>query len=504
MRIKKVLLITPPAFSSATHIFRDIQPEPPMGLAYIGAILEREGIEVKIIDSLIEGYEKAERINENTLMVGLDFKDIETIISGYKPDIVGISNLFTRQRENAHQIAKIAKSLSKDIIIVMGGAHPTVCPEIVLEDSNVDYVVIGEGELTFIDLIRHLEDKKSLNELDGIGYRENGQTIIKPRLKFISDLDSLPFPARHLLNMEAYYRLKESHGFRKKRKYSPIITSRGCPFKCVFCTAHKVWGRGYRKRSPQNVIKEMIHMKEQYGIEELMFEDDNVTLDVKRAEEIFDMMIANDLGFCWDTPNGVAAFTLTKELIKKMVDSGCFKINLAIESGNQYHLTHNIKKPLKLDKIPPLVGYIRELGCDVSLFIVLGVPGETEEMIWDSFRFADSLEIFSPFFSIATPYIGSELYKLCVEKGYLKKGFTLDDLYVGSFSINTPEWSGERLREIYQKGRRWLLIQHFKKHPIQFMLKYLRLLSHADLMSIKFMLKTIGLIKNGQKKDKTF
>ncbi len=330
----------------------------------------------------------------------------------------------------------------------MGGAPPTVCPELVLADANIDYVVIGEGELTFMDLIKHMEGAKGMEEIDGIGYRQDGRPVIKPRVRYIEDMDSLPFPARHLLNMEAYYTLKESHGFRKKRKYSPIITSRGCPFKCVFCTAHKVWGRGYRKRSPENVIREMVEMKEKFGIEELMFEDDNVTLDVKRAEELFDLMAAKGLDFCWDTPNGVAAFTLNKELIKKMVDAGCYRINLAVESGNQYHLTHNIKKPLKLEKIPPLVDYARSLGCEISMFIVLGVPGETEEMMWDSFRFAARLGIYSPFFSIATPYPGSEMYEICREKGYLKKDETLDDLFLRSFSISTPEWNGEKVRDV--------------------------------------------------------
>lgn len=495
MRIKKALLITPPAFVNKTSIFRDLQPEPPMGLAYIGAVLEEKGIEVKIIDSIVEGYEREEDIDDDIMLIGLGFKDIENIMLEYKPDLVGISCLFTRQRENAHRIAHIAKSLDKDIITVMGGAHPTVCAELVMQDPKIDYAVLGEGEQTIVDLIQHMEENKGLEESDGIGYRLNGDVVIKPKTSFIEDVDSLPLPARHLLNMDAYFRLKESRGMKRNRRYTPIITSRGCPFKCVFCTAHKVWGRRYRKRSPENVIAEMAHIKEKYGIEELMFEDDNVTLDVKRAEEIFDLMISKDLNFYWDTPNGVAAFTLNKKLIKKMVDAGCYRINLAIESGNQHHLTHNIKKPLKLEKIPPLVQYARELGCEVNMFIVLGVPGETEDMMWDSFRFAASLGIYSPFFSIATPYPGSELLEISNEKGYLKKDFTLDDLFIRSFSLNTPEWDGEKLQRIYQKGRRWLLMQHLKDHPLDFFKKYIRLLSGADPRSIRFMLKEIGLLK---------
>ena len=496
MKIKKVLLISPPAFMvNITNMFRDLQLEPPMGLAYLGAVAEREGIEVKIVDSLLEGWENAEQVDDHTMRAGLYFPDIEKIIREFAPDVVGISCLFTKQRENGYEIGRITKQISNKIVTVMGGPHPTVCPDDALKEESIDYIVLGEGEVTFIDLIHHLEGTKDIKEMDGIGYRENGEPVIVPRTNFIEDLDTLPLPARHLLKMDKYYGIKESHGMRKKTKYSPIITSRGCPFKCVFCTAHKVWGKKFRARSPENVVEEMRLLKRDYGIEELMFEDDNVTLDVKRAEKIFDLMIEEKLDFCWDTPNGVAAFTLNKPLIKKMVDSGCYKINLALESGSQEHLTKNIKKPLRLVKMPAIVDYIRELGCDVGMFIVIGVPGETEEMMWESFRLAAKLRVFSPHISIATPYPGSELYDMSRQRGYIKKDFTLDDLFIRSFSLVTPEWDGAKLKRIYEAGRRWLLIQHFKKAPLSFIWKYLNILKEADLMSIKYMLKEIGIFK---------
>ena len=491
MPIKKVLFITPPAF---TRRVRDINPLPPMGPAYLGAVLEKEGIEVKILDSLIEGWEREEAVSGNIIKVGLSFQDIEKKIVEFGPDMVGISCLFTKQRKNAHEIARIVKATDKKVFTVMGGAHPSVCPELVLDDDNIDFVILGEGESTIRHLINHLNGNKSLGEVDGIGYRSNGEKIIRQRVRFIQDLDSLPFPARHLLDMEAYFGLKSSHGTRKKDRFSPIITSRGCPAKCTFCSAHKVWGRAFRKRTPKNVIKEMIYLKERYGIEELLFEDDNTTLDVQRAGQIFDMMIVEGLNFSWDTPNGVAAFALTKKLIKKMIDSGCYSINLALESGNQEHLLRNIKKPLKLDRIPPLVNYVRELGCDVGLFLVLGMPGETEEMMWDSFRLANKLRIYTPHISIATPYPGSELFNICVEKGYLKEDFDLDDLYIRSFSITTPEWDGRRLREIYVAGKRWLLLQHLKHEPVSFSRTYVKRLWPLDLARLKHMSREMGLI----------
>ncbi|MFA5276313.1 MAG: cobalamin-dependent protein, partial [Candidatus Omnitrophota bacterium] len=276
-KIKKVLLFIPPADTFKDRI--DINPVPPLGLGYLGAVLEDKGIAVKIVDCLIEGWDERVEISKNLLRIGLSFEAIENIIRSYGPDIVGVNNLFTKQRDNAHEIYKIAKSIDKDIITIAGGAHPTVMPELVLADPEVDYVVLGEGERTIIDLVNFIEGESGISALDGIGYREDGKIRILPKKKFIEDLDTLPLPARHLLSMEKYFGLKSSHGSRGRKKFSPVITSRGCPAGCTFCSASSVWGKRFRARSAESVIKELKILKAEYGIEEIMFEDDNLTLD---------------------------------------------------------------------------------------------------------------------------------------------------------------------------------------------------------------------------------
>ena len=466
-KIKKVLLFIPPAFTSKKRI--DITPLPPLGLGYLGSVLEENDIEVKIVDCLVGGWHSRVETEEDIIRIGLSSDEIENIIAGYGPDIVGVNNLFTKQRENAHKIYAIAKKIDKDIITIAGGAHPTAMPELALSDNNLDYAVLGEGEQTLINLIRILEGKEDRHILDGAAYRENGSIRVIPKTKFIEDLDSLPFPARHLLNMEKYFGLNASHGERRYNSFSPIITSRGCAAKCTFCTAYKVWGRKFRTRSSDNVIAELKHIKEKYGIEEIMFEDDNVTLNPQRAYEIFDKMIDEKLNIKWDTPNGVAAWTLNEKLISKMKESGCYKINFALESGNQYVLNNIIKKPLNLEKVKPLVKYARDIGLDVGIFLVIGMPGETEEQMWDSFHLAKELGIFSPHISVATPYPGSELYDICQEKNYLRRDFSLDDLYIRSFPITTKEWDNERLEKILDEGQKYLLLSYIKSHPVSFL-----------------------------------
>ena len=466
-RVKKALLPVPPAFTFKDRL--DTNPLPPLGLGYLGAVLEKVDVEVKIVDCLMEGWGNRVDLGDNVIRVGLSFEQIEGIIEDYGPDIVGVNMLFTKQRDNGHRIFESAKRIDKSIITIAGGAHATALPESVLADANVDFVVLGEGEDTMIDLVSVIEGRRDAASLDGVGFKSNGQPIVIPKTQFIADLDALPFPARHLLSMEGYFGLRDSHGTRMKRRFSPIITSRGCPAKCTFCSAHMVWGRKFRQRSPENVIAEMKHIKEKYGIEEIMFEDDNVTLNVKRAERIFDLMIEEKLDLVWDTPNGVAAFALTESLVDKMKDSGCYCLNLALESGNQYVLDNVIKKPLKLERARELVRYAQSIRLQVGIFLIVGVPGETREQIWDSFRLAKELGIYSPFISVATPYPGSALYDSCREKGYIPDDFSLDDLYIRSFSISTENWTGEELRQVLKQGQKFLLRARMRRHPFEFL-----------------------------------
>ena len=464
MKIKKVLLLIPPAFTFKN--MRDINPIPPLGLGYLAAILEKKDIEVKIFDSLIEEPDQEEYISKDIVRVGASFQQIENHIRSSSPDIIGVSNLFSKQAQNAHKIYELAKKIDPNIVVVAGGAHPTVMPELVMRDENVDFVIIGEGEITICDLIKYLEGHKVIDELDGIAFRKNGSVKVIPKKNFINDLDSLPFPARHLLHMEKYFGLSSSHGKRACNRFSPIVTSRGCPMKCTFCSAHHVWGKNFRMRSPENVIMEMKELKHKYGIEELLFEDDNVTLDVGRAEKIFDLMINEKLDFKWDTPNGVAGFALNEKLIRKMKDSGCYQLNIAVESGNKDVLKNIIKKPLNLDKIKSLVEYARSIKLNTCIFLIVGMPGETIQQMWDSYHFAKELGIYNPFVSVATPYPGSELYNTCIEKGYINENYSLDNLYITSCSISTQDWSGEDVRKVFNDGYTYLQMHFYKKHPI--------------------------------------
>jgi magnesium-protoporphyrin IX monomethyl ester (oxidative) cyclase len=230
-----------------------------------------------------------------------------------------------------------------------------------------------------------------------------------------------------------------------------------------------VWGRRYRPRLPENVIKELLWLKNIYGIEEVMMEDDNLTLEPKRAEKIFDLMIRKKLNMVWDTPNGVAAWTLNEKLVKKMIKSGCYSINLAIESGNQYHLTHNIRKPVNLEKVKEIVRIIKQYDVHVMVYIVFGVPGETRQTMFDTYKYIAQLGLGPEkmFISIATPYFGTDLYEICKKRNYLKREVTPSAFHIRSYWIETENLSSLDIKIIMRIGAIYLIYQKAKHQEHQ-------------------------------------
>lgn len=469
--IKNVLLISPPVHTFVNNL--DINPLPPMGMGYLAAVLREYGFKIKIVDSLGSGWHIRNQIGQGIIKIGLTSKLIVREIESFRPDVVGISNLFSKQFNNALDLAKLIKSIDHKIPIIIGGAHPTADPDNVMAHTVFDYLVEGEGEIPLLKLLQYINGKVNESELEAVYIRNGSNIRYYPRKTWL-DFEKITHPAFDLMNLDLYFGLNASHGKRRHDRFMPIITSRGCPAKCIFCSAHKVGGYKFRKRNVDSIIEEMKFLRKHYGIKELMFEDDNVTLDVKRAYNLFSRMIEERLDFEWDTPNGVAAFALDNKVISLMQQSGCYHVNLAIESGNQEHLSNNIKKPLKLSNVPALVECCRELNISVNAFLVFGVPGETVETIWDSVKFVASMSIYKPYISIATPYPGTELFVICKEKGYLKEDFGHKDLYIRSFCIDTPDLPAAVLKKTLNKVTLWLRFQEFKSSPIKIISEEIR------------------------------
>lgn len=426
----------------------------PIEIAYVASILENAH-EVAVLDAPAEGWRNPKDMDEKRFRVGLTEEAIAERVRSWKPNIVGINVPFSGWSKAAFEVSSIVKEIDKEIITVMDGVHPSARPLKCLQNQNVDFVIIGEPEHTWFELAEFLEKGKSpqfLDEIKGIGFRKKGgqqAKITSPRPP-IKDLDSLPYPARHLLPMKVYFEAVREMPLRGEinRPWTTMITSRGCPYSCIFCSAHLVRGRVWRGRSPENVVEEIESLVKEYGIRQIDFHDDNLTLDKKRMERICDLIIEKRLDIEWFTPNGVRADTLDENLLKKMKQSGCRRIYVAPESGVQRIVNDVVKKNLNLKSVEKTVALCRKIGIKVACFFIIGLPGETKKDIMATIEYAYHLRKLGAdkfYFSYAMPLYGTDLYEIARQGGYLQKDFSDEALSSVEPQIETQEFTREDL-----------------------------------------------------------
>lgn len=423
----------------------------PMDLAYVAAVLEKEH-EVLVIDVPNEGWNRLEEIGGTKYRQGLGNQEIIDRIKAFLPQLVVITVPFSGWSTAAFDVTATVKNVNKAIAVALIGLHPSARPVECLNQENVDFVVIGEPELTVLELAGALEKGKAgdLKDVKGIGFVKNGEiTITSPR-PLIEDMDSLPFPARHLLPMKQFFEAAKKIPISGNLKKPSVrmLTSRGCPYGCIFCSNHIVMGRKWRARSAQNVVAEIEHIVKTYGIRQIDFLDDNIAFNRKRLETICDLLIEKRLHVEWCTPNGVRADCLDKELLAKMRASGCQKILIAPESGVQHVVDDIIKKKQDLKRVEEAVSAARKLGIRVGCFFILGMIGETKQDMKETIKFAYKLRQLGAdhfYFSYATPLYGTELYRQAKEGGFLTADFSDDALSEVKPLIETPEFTVEDL-----------------------------------------------------------
>ena len=318
--------------------------------------------------------------------------------------------------------------------------------------------MVGEPENTISELVDALEHGKAdFKDIDGLGFREKGKPVLTGKRAVIEDLDSLPFPARHLLPMDVYAQAVKQNPLRGEihKPYTIIITSRGCPYNCVFCSSCVVWGKQWRPRSPKNVVDEIEQVIKTFGIRQIDFSDDNMTLNKQRMEQICDLIVERGLKFEWFTPNGIRADTLDEPLLRKMKAAGCKKIRIAPESGVQRVVNDVIKKNLDLKTVEQVVVRCKRVGIKVGCFFVIGLIGETKADIEETINFAYKLKGLGAdtfIFSIAMPLYGTAFYEQAKQKGFLREGFCDYALAATEPQVETPEFSAQDLQELCAKA----------------------------------------------------
>jgi radical SAM superfamily enzyme YgiQ (UPF0313 family) len=454
----KIVLVRP---NYKSHIIT-----PPIGLGYLASFLSKHGIEARIIDGLRDNAWPEE-------LAGRIVRE--------DADAVGITCLTAFYNETVDLSLRLKRAGQR---VVIGGVHPTFLPHRTLKDSGCDYVIAGEGELALLALARAGFVNCGIPGVYSLGDLPEGETAFR-KAEIVQNLDDLPFPDWEQLDPRTYP--KAPHGaIVKNYPIGVVTTTRGCPYACTFCASPQFCDRTIRFRTPANVIEEIKHLVDTFGVREIHFEDDNLTLKREHVESLCRLILESGLHMSWACPNGVRADRIDEPLLRLMKRSGCYYLAFGIESANQ-GILDNIRKRERIEDIERAIEMAAGAGIACQGFFIFGLPGETAATIEESIRFAKRSKLARAQFLILDVLPGSELWSTL--KGQFEPNWAKN-------SYKEPEWIPQGLtkeyllksqsrafREFYLKSPRRLLSLACHVRPGQ--LKYLlrRLLDYRILQS---------------------
>lgn len=397
---------------------------PPLGLAYVGAALEKAGFQVEILDNYL---------------LKKPIEEVKAIIKNLQPEIVGItcgSATYQRCIETAHA----AKEAEPKCKVVVGGWHASYMPETLLDHSEVDYVVVGEGEQAMTELTTLITggNVKSPITIPGVAYRHRGE-IAKNTTQFISDLDQVPFPARHLLPMTMYGRRIE---FLNVEPVDIMSVTRGCPYHCAWCDVETLWGKQCRSFSPKRIFEEMEHLAKKYGSKGIYFISDNFTIRKRQTLELCELIKKEKIDIEWACDTRVDL--LSRDLLEGMKEAGCKTIWFSIESGSP-PILKKLNKSTTLKQITDAFRLCREAGIQIACSFMLGIPGEKVRDMDISLKFAKKLDPDWCRFNTYVAYPGSVLYEEVRQKHLYDR---VED-YV--FYVKTEDFDFEKVSEIQRR-----------------------------------------------------
>ncbi|MGQ9530427.1 MAG: B12-binding domain-containing radical SAM protein [Candidatus Bathycorpusculaceae bacterium] len=416
---------------------------PPLGMLYIAGVLMREGIEVSMLDQSASG---------------LTHEKVVDWVKKEDPDILGFSVLHSAAKE-APKIAERVKKENPNIKVVMGNYHATFNAERILRKyPAVDIIVRGEGEYTCLELAKCLEKGGDLREVDGLTFRHNGKIVSTPDRPLIKNIDELPFPDRSLMNTEytsTIFGVKVA-----TKKFTTVLSSRGCPFRCTFCGCRKFARGVWRPRSVENIMEEL-HILRSQGYEEILFVDDNFTLNRKRVVKLCQRMRKEGLDIRWICDSRVD--NSSYDMFREMVKAGCNTLYFGIESANQRILDY-YKKGITPQQSVDAVRKARKAGIDVIVgSFIVGAPDETREEILRTLKFAQKLDIDVPSLNILGAFSGTEIWNDLLAKGWIdEEKYWETSVYVPSVSPHTVPFDEirqmiyEHFREFYLRPKQLL------------------------------------------------
>lgn len=395
----KILLFSPPVGLAKDTVKKPAFGIQPLGILHLASALKKWAdfdYELKVVDAYTFGCNR---------------EDIKSTISSFRPDIVGVTSVTVRIYD-ATRICSIAKEVNRAILTVTGGVHASSIPSDLINYPDTDIFVIGEGEITFSELCRALYNQTDWHSIAGIAYKRDEKIIINKGREAINDLDTIPFPDLSLLpNLECYN--PRPHWGRSGHS-AIIISSRGCPYNCLYCSITSNQGRKYRFRSPESIVEEVIGLKK-LGVDSVIFRDSTFATNRRRVVDFCNLMIKEKIVLNWNC--NVRANELDFELLKLMKSAGCYLIFFGIEQGNNELLWKH--KRLTGEQVVNATKWARQAGIDVSGYFMMGMPEENLSTVRETIDFAKALSLNSASFTILTPFPGTEVYEYCRQRGLL-------------------------------------------------------------------------------------
>lgn len=402
----RVLLIYPPTKNIITANVPTFEEGedgfyPPLGIMIVAAYAEQNTEhKIEILDTQVEK---------------MGYKDIEKEIKRRRPDVVGITAT-TFTVIDVIMTAKVVKSIDETINVVLGGPHVNIYPDATINIPEVDYLVLGEGEITFTELIQNIENMDKLKQIKGLVFKEGDKVVNTGQKTLIDDLDTIPFPARHLTPYKKYYSV-----IAKRVPITTMITSRGCPYKCLFCDRPHL-GKKFRARSASNVVDEMEECVNR-GIKEILIYDDTFTINRKRVINICDEILKRGLDIGWDIRARVD--NVDEEMLKKLKEAGCERIHYGVESANP-EILKVLRKGITVEQVIKAFKLTKKVGIPTLAYFMIGSPRETRTQALETIEFAKKLNPDFVHFSVTTPFPATPLYYMGLEEGVLKKDYWRD------------------------------------------------------------------------------
>jgi len=496
----KVLLIRP------ASVYPESQTKgnfgvPPIGIAYLAAYLNKHGVPTTCLDAYGEGLDCIERMENGSLLVhGLS---TEEILKRIDPDVnvIGISCMFSNEWIYSRHLLKKIREAFPHVLMILGGEHPTADPQVCFDDvPDLDLIVKGEGEETLLEVVRAFEQQQSYSHLPNVIFKNGNSITTNPSRARIKNLDELPWPDWSTVPITKYMDRKLGYG-RYGVRSMPLLASRGCPYKCTFCSNPLMWGNKWYVRNVDDVIKEISHYHRIYQAQHFDFLDLTTIIRENWIIEFSEKLAALNLGVTWALPTGTRSEALTANALQALKKSGCIKLNYAPESGSKNSLKR-IKKQVDLKNMTVSMRTSVRMGIVTRANIIIGLPDDDWKDLFSTFRFILNLA-FIGLHDVAcfsfSPYPGSELHNRLISEGRIKKSspefthtiaFNITNAGGTAHSWN-PRFSSSAIQTI-------IVVFHAMFYGLQFLLRPFRIFTTFYRILTQRSLTTLEIVASNR------